>query len=111
MMAASMGARRRLRGGGPRARFAASERADGQWEVVDRQTGTAPVDDKVMPVRQAAAGYAAWLNREDRDGLLGPDYRSARPRRDLHHPEEATGGEIGRIWAWRSGRRGAVRGT
>jgi hypothetical protein len=73
--------------------------------VVDRQTGTAPVGGKVLPVRRAAVGYAAWLNREDRDGTLGPDYHSTRPRRDQHVPEGATDTDIGRIWAWRSGRR------
>jgi hypothetical protein len=61
-MAERTGARPRRGGGAPQARFAAAGRADGQdgqWEVVDRQTGTAPVGGKVLPVRRAAAG----LNR------------------------------------------------
>ena len=73
--------------------------------MIDRQTGTAPVGDKVMPARQAAFGYAAWLNRTDQAGELGPDYRPTGPPPDQHYPEGATGRDIGRIWAWRTTRR------
>ena len=70
--------------------------------MVDRQTGTAPVGDKVLPARQAAFGYAGWLNRADQAGELGPDYRSTRPPQDHHYPEGAAGHDIDRIWRWRS---------
>lgn len=95
--------------GGPRsttpARFRAVPRPDGLWEVLDRQTGTAPVGDTVMPVRSAAFGHAAWLNRTDRAGELGPDYRPIRPPRDQQYPQGATGADIGRIWRWRTAQR------
>jgi hypothetical protein len=91
---------RRLR---PPAR--AAPRPDGQWEVVDRQTGTAPVGGKVMPVRYAAFGYAAWLNRADQAGELGPDYHPTKPPQAQQYPEGAIGTDIGRIWAWRTTRR------
>jgi len=61
--------------------------------VVDRQTGTSPVGDKVVPVRYAAFGYAAWLNRTDQAGELGADYRPTRPPQDQHYPEGAAGGD------------------
>ena len=93
------------------ARFRAVPRPDGQWEVLDRQTGTAPVGDKVLPARQAAFGYAAWLNRTDQAGELTPDYRPASPphrppgRSAPQYPEGATGANIGRIWRWRTTQR------
>jgi len=99
-----MAAQKRPRGTMP-ARFRAVPRADGQWEVVDRQTGTAPVGGTVMPVRYAAFGYAAWLNRSDRNGELGPEYHLTRPLTGRHYPEGATGADIDRIWRWRASRR------
>jgi hypothetical protein len=101
-----MAARRGPRSTTP-ARFWAVLRPDGQWAVLDRHTGVVPVGDKAKPVRQAAIGYAAWLNRTDREGKLGPDYRPTWPPTDRHYPDGATGAAIDRIWRWRAGRRRA----
>jgi hypothetical protein len=87
------------------ARFRAVPRPDGQWEVIDRQTGTSSVDGKVKPVRDAAFGYAGWFNRADQAGELGPDYRPTRPPPERRYPEGATDRDIDRIWWWRAAQR------
>ncbi|MGH2353523.1 MAG: hypothetical protein ACRDJN_18115 [Chloroflexota bacterium] len=91
-----------------RKRFGVHQRPDGRWEAVDRQTGLAGVGGTTMPVKVAAAGYAAWLNREEAQGTLAPDYQTTRGRPPRALPPGATGPQIGAIWRSRL-RRGARR--